>query len=445
MRFPLLAAALLTAAAAAAPAAEPSAGPPNILMILVDDLGSGDLSASGAKDVRTPHLDALFAAGMRFDRFYSNSPVCSPTRAGLLTGRHPDLVGVPGVIRTNPADSWGRLAREAVLLPSILKPAGYQTAIVGKWHLGLDSPDTPLERGFDRFRGFLGDMMDDYVTHRRNGKNFMRRDAEEIDPEGHATDLFTQWAVEHLKERAAAKAPFFLYLAYNAPHTPLQPPAAWLEKVRAREPGIAEKRAKLVALIEHLDDGIGKVLASLLETGLAERTLVVFASDNGGDAGAAGTNGALRGAKGGMYEGGIRVPMAAAWPGRIRPGSRSDRVGLTMDLFPTFCEAAGIATPAGIDGRSLLPELLGKPMPEETRTLFWVRREGGPFKGGVFHAARRGDLKLLQAGPDKPFEMFDLAADPAERSPLPENHPGRRPLEEALRAHVARAAAVPWK
>jgi arylsulfatase A-like enzyme len=194
-----------------------------------------------------------------------------------------------------------------------------------------------------------------------------------------------------------------------------------------------------------MDDGIGKVLAALRETGLAERTLVVFASDNGGDAGAAGTNGALRGSKGGMYEGGIRVPMAAAWPGRIRPGSRSDRVALTMDLFPTFCEAAGAGVPAGIDGRSLLPELLGKPMPEETRTLFWVRRDGGPLKGGVFHAARRGDLKLVQAAPDKPFELFDLAADPAERTPLPEDHPGRRPIEDALRAHVARAAAVPWR
>ncbi|MHC4750286.1 MAG: sulfatase-like hydrolase/transferase, partial [Planctomycetota bacterium] len=219
---------------------------PNILTILVDDLGYGDLSSYGAKNLRTPNIDKLIASGMRFDNFYANCPVCSPTRASLLTGRYPDLVGVPGVIRTHARNNWGYLAPQAVPLPKLLKPAGYHTAIVGKWHLGLTSPNTPTERGFDHFHGFLGDMMDDYYKHRRHGYNYMRLNEKEIDPQGHATDLFTKWAIDYIAERAKSIQPFFLYLAYNAPHTPIQPPADWLERIKSRQKGISDKRAKLV-------------------------------------------------------------------------------------------------------------------------------------------------------------------------------------------------------
>jgi arylsulfatase A-like enzyme len=184
--------------------------PPNIILILADDLGYGDLSCFGAKDIQTPNIDRLAAGGMRLTRFYANSSVCSPTRAALLTGRFPELVGVPGVVRTHPENSWGRLSPDAILLPSVLKRAGYHTVIVGKWHLGLASPNTPTERGFDFFHGFLGDMMDDYYNHRRHGQNYMRRNGAEIDPKGHATDLFTQWAVDYVRERSATKQPFFL-------------------------------------------------------------------------------------------------------------------------------------------------------------------------------------------------------------------------------------------
>jgi len=242
----------------------------NILMILVDDLGYGDLSSYGATDLKTPHIDQLVAEGMRFDNFYANCPVCSPTRASLLSGRYPDLVGVPGVIRTHMTNNWGYLAPQAVLLPKLLEPAGYHTAIVGKWHLGLASPNTPNERGFDHFQGYLGDMMDDYYKHRRHGINYMRLDDKEIDPPGHATDLFTQWAIDYIRSRAKKNQPFFLYLAYNAPHTPIQPPIEWIERVKKREPGISDKRAKLVALIEHLDDGIGKVISALKDCGISD-------------------------------------------------------------------------------------------------------------------------------------------------------------------------------
>ena len=218
-------------------AAEGSAAKPNILVILVDDLGWGDLGCYGAPDLKTPNIDRLAAEGMRFDNFHASCPVCSPTRAALLTGRYPDLVGVPGVIRTHANNSWGHLSAGAVLAPQVLKKAGYTSAIIGKWHLGLRSPNTPTERGFDFFHGFLGDMMDNYVTHRREGQNYIRLNTEVIDPPGHATDLFSDWACEYLKQRKAGE-PFFLYLAYNAPHGPLQPPAEYLDRVKAREPGI---------------------------------------------------------------------------------------------------------------------------------------------------------------------------------------------------------------
>jgi len=428
-------------------AAEQAGGRPNVLVILVDDLGYGDLSSYGATDLKSPNIDRLIASGMRFDRFYANCPVCSPTRASLLSGRFPDLVGVPGVIRTHIANNWGHLSPHAVLLPKLLKPAGYHTAIIGKWHLGLTSPNTPTERGFDHFHGFLGDMMDDYYNHRRHGNNYMRLDDKEIDPEGHATDLFTQWAIDYLRARAERKdQPFFLYLAYNAPHTPIQPPPEWLERVKEREPGISDKRAKLVALIEHLDAGIGKVRDVLKETGLSDNTLVIFTSDNGGQLDAGANNGPLRAGKQDMYEGGIREPMGAVWPGRIAPGSRSSRVALTMDIFPTICEAAGVKIDHEIDGASFLPTLLGKGQPADDRVLFWVRREGGPRYGGqAYYATRQGDFKLLQNNPFEPLKLYNLSDDPQERNPLDDKHPMYRKLFNALQGHISQAGAVSWQ
>ncbi len=419
---------------------------PNVLLILADDLGSGDLACCGARDMKTPHLDGLFAAGMRFTNFYANSCVCSPTRAALLTGRYPDLVGVPGVIRTHPTDSWGYLARDAVLLPAVLKEAGYCTGMVGKWHLGLESPNLPSERGFEHFKGFLGDMMDDYWTHLRHGNNYMRSGTWEIAPTGHATDLFTTWACDFIKQQTADQ-PFFLYLAYNAPHAPIQPPEEWLTRVQRRQPDLDPKRAKLVALIEHMDDGIGKVLRTLRETGQERNTLILFTSDNGGQLDLGASNGALRGSKGSMYEGGLKEPMAAAWPGKIKPGSMSERVCLTMDIFPTVLEAAGIRQKREIEGVSFLPALLGKDDAGPERTLFFVRREGGVAYGGkAIDAVRRGDWKLLQNSPFGPRELYNLKADPQEKENLFAKEPKKvQELSAALREHIQRAGAVPWQ
>ena len=270
---------------------------PNIIIIMVDDLGYGDLSCQGAMDMQTPNIDNLSNQGLTFTNFYANSTVCSPSRASLLSGKYPDMVGVPGVIRQNINNNWGNLVEDVVFIPKVLKAKGYRTGIIGKWHLGLESPNTPNEKGFDYFKGFLGDMMDDYWTHLRGGINWMRYNNEEIHPKGHATDIFTDWTIDYLNAQKKENEPFFLYLAYNAPHFPIQPPQEWLDRVKKRESGISEKRAKNVAFVEHLDYNIGRMLQTLRETGLDENTLVVFTSDNGGALPYAQRNGKLRGGK----------------------------------------------------------------------------------------------------------------------------------------------------
>ncbi len=427
--------------------------PPNVIIILADDLGRGDYSAFGTKDISTPHIDRLCREGMTFHNFYANSCVCSPTRAALLTGQVPDRVGVPGVIRHTSDNSWGWLSPQAVLLPQILRPADYHSSIVGKWHLGLTSPNTPTERGFDQFHGFLGDMMDDYLTHLRGGQNFMRKNRDVIEPKGHATDLFTTWACDYLKERAAINdrnqtpKPFFLYLAYNAPHDPIQPPPEWIEKVRRRQPEMPEKRVKLVALIEHMDDGIGQMLLTLDQLKLSANTLIFFTSDNGGILGQGAVNGPWRSEKQHMYEGGLRVPGIARWPGHIAPGSETNRVAVTMDLFATVAEAAGVNPAPDVEAVSFLPTLLGKPQPDPVRDLYFVRREGGPAYGGkTIEALVRGNWKLIQDSPFQPLELYNLKTDPRETTNLATREPKIfQELSAALRLRIQQGGQVPWQ
>jgi arylsulfatase A-like enzyme len=430
---------------------------PNIIVILADDMGRADYSAFGTRDLQTSAIDRLCREGMTFENFRANSCVCSPTRAALLTGCYPDRVGVPGVIRHTPDNSWGWLSPQAVLLPQILKPRGYHSAMIGKWHLGLSSPNTPTERGFDFFHGFLGDMMDDYMNHRRGGENFMRRNREIIDPAGHATDLFTDWACDYLNDRAnenpsKQRQPFFLFLAYNAPHDPIQPPADWLEKIRQREPGIDARRARLVALIEQMDAGIGKVLDTLDHLKLADNTLVVFTSDNGGVLGNKATNGPWRSEKQHMYEGGLRVPAMARWPNRIPANRSTDCAVVTMDLFATFAEAAGAKVPTNIDGVSFLPTLCGTPQPElapfaSGRGLYFVRREGGPaYAGKTIEALIRGEWKLIQNSPFAPLELYNLRTDPQEsRNRANDQKQVFNELSSALRKHIQDGGKTVWQ
>ncbi|MEZ5430629.1 MAG: sulfatase-like hydrolase/transferase [Verrucomicrobiales bacterium] len=285
-------------------------------------------------------------------------PGLLPTRASLLTGLYPDRQACPEssyVPLPEQTTSWGNLRDDVVMLPSLLKAAGYQTGIVGKWHLGLEKP-TALTTAFDHFHGWLGDMMDDYLTHRRHGINYLRLDEQEIDPQGHATDLFTDWAIDFIRSSRSGdpEHPWFLYLAYNAPHTPIQPPLEWLERVKAREPGMSEQRAALVALIEHLDDGIGRVLSHLKSSGEADHTFILFTSDNGGKSRWE-PKCSYRGGKQEMWQGGLRGHLRLL-AGHIAPGTEArGAVSLSMDIFPTVAAVAGVSAPDGIDGRSFRP------------------------------------------------------------------------------------------
>jgi len=444
---PLLACLVALAANAAVAQQTPAAERPNFLIILTDDHGYGDVSTYHPSDCRTPNIDRLAAEGMLFTGMRANCTVCSPSRAALLTGRYADRVGVPGVIRTRPEDSWGYFKPGVPTLADELKRAGYYTGAVGKWHLGLESPNTPNERGFDHFHGFLGDMMESYTTHLRHGENYMRLNGQTIDPPGHATDLFTQWAVDYLRERAKKPdQPFFLYLAYNAPHFPIEPPSEWLDRVKERAPELDPKRAANVAFVEHLDDRIGRVLAALEAAGLERNTLVAFTADNGGSLPHAQNNDPWRDGKTSHYDGGLRVPFLVRFPGVVKPGSRSDYAGLSFDLFPTFLELANIERSAELDAVSLLPVLKGGSI-DRRRDLYFVRREGGPVHNGKsYEALIRGPWKLMQNSPYGPLELYDLANDPQEKNDLAaKNRKIVNELSTALRAHVQRGGATPWQ
>lgn len=417
---------------------------PNIVLIMVDDLGYGDLSSFGAPDMQTPHIDRLMSRGLRFNQFYANCTVCSPTRASLMTGLYPDKAGVPGVIRQDRKDDFGFLDPNAVTLPDMLNTAGYHTALIGKWHLGLQSPNLPNDRGFDLFHGFLGDMMNDYYNHLRMGKNWMRRNKEVIKAEGHATDVFSRWSIDYINEQAKDK-PFFLFLSYNAPHFPIQPPKDWLDKVNARDLKLDPKRAKNVAFIEHLDDNVGRVMQAIDDAGIADNTIVIFTSDNGGSIPHAQRNLPLRGGKQEHWEGGIRVPTCVVWPGKINPG-KSDELGITMDFYPTLCELAGVEIEHDIDGQSLVPIWLKGEASDPNRVMIWVRREGNNrYQGRAYYAIRRGKWKLFQNTPFEPMQLVDLEADPYEQSPMPAKGKVANELTWILTKHIQEAGRVPWQ
>ena len=420
---------------------------PNVLLILADDHGYGDISAHDGPSIQTPNIDRIAEQGTRFTRFYANSSVCSPSRASLMTGRYPDRVGVPGVIRTHPENNWGYFRQDAVTLPSALKQKDYRTALIGKWHLGLEPENHPCKRGFDHFHGFLGDMMDDYYTHRRHDINYMRHGFDTIDPRGHATDLFTEWSMDFIRAQAPSFEPFFLYLAYNAPHTPIQPPDEWIARVQEREPDISPQRAKYIALVEHMDAGIGRVLDTLEDTDQLSNTLVIYTSDNGGAMNVGAHNGPLRGQKGEMYEGGIRVPTCAMWPGYIQDGYVTDQVALLMDLFPTICEVAGASIPEGIEGRSIWQTLQGEQQDFSERVLYWLRREGGQrFLGQCQHAIRRGDTKLLHNSPFEALELYNLSNDPLETTDNARTETALfREMSQLFQAETQKAGSVPWQ
>ena len=417
---------------------------PDVLLIVADDLGYGDLGCYGSQEVASPAIDNLAANGMRWSNFYANCCVCSPTRASILSGKYPDTVGVPGVIRSHPANSWGKLAK-VKLLPDLLASRGYQTSCIGKWHLGLSPQDHPLARGFDHFYGFLGDMMDDYYTHLRHENNYMHLGRTEINPAGHATRLVADAAIKSIQQMAADEAPYFMYLAFNAPHTPIQPPPQALKAVKKRLPDVSPTRAKLIALIEDMDLAIGRVMEAVRQTN--RETLVVFVSDNGGQLSVGADNGGLRSGKQSNYEGGLRIPAIFHWPGHIKAGTECSAIGATMDLLPTIASLTEAQSPEDIDGISLMPWLSDATTDLASREIYFVRREGGKnYCGLTIEAFRKGEWKLVHNLPTQPFELYNLSEDPLEENNLAASNPAKlREMMNAIMLHIQAGGQVPWQ
>ena len=384
--------------------------PANIVLIVADDLGYADLGVQGSPDVLTPHIDALAAAGARFTNAYVSSPVCSPTRGGLMTGRYPQRFG----LELNPPDplppNFGLPLGETTLAEE-LKAAGYVTGLVGKWHLGIEPEFHPLNRGFDEFFGFL------HGSHSYrdwdSGDDPILRGFEPVDDGAYLTDAFSREAVSFIRRHA--DVPFFLYLSYNAVHRPMEkPPRRYMD----RFPDVADtRRQKLLAMLAAMDDGIGKVIAQIDGSNLGRSTLVIFLSDNGAPTDLNGSlNAPLRGGKEDLFEGGIRVPFIVRWDGRVPAGLVFASSVIQLDAFTTALAAAGIAVPAGseIDGVNLIPYLDGTNASPPHGALFW--RYGEPS------AVRKGDWKLLSSGTG-PAQLFDLMSDIGETTDLASSRP----------------------
>lgn len=423
MKRPLvfLASAFVMSCSAAQPADRP-----NILHIVADDLGWKDVGFNGCEDIRTPNLDALAAGGARFTQFYVQ-PMCTPTRAALMTGRYPFRYGLQTIVIPGPAD-YG-LDTGEWLLPQCLGEAGYRTAIIGKWHLGhADMKYWPKQRGFDyQYGAMIGEL--DYYTHRDAGVLDWFRNNTPVREEGYTTQLIGNDAVKFINEQDPAK-PFYLYLAFNAPHTPYQAPKDYVD----RYPDTMDPTRRTYAgMVTCLDDQVGRVITALDEKGIRENTLVIFHSDNGGTKNAlfAGQmtdlsqtripcdNGPYRDGKGSLYEGGCRVAAFANWPGHIKPGI-VDGIIHAVDIFPTFASLAGASTEKcrPLDGVNVWDTIAGgKPSPRQ-EVVYNVE----PFRGAV----RQGDWKLIwRSTIPTQTELYNLADDPREQHNVAAEHPDR--------------------
>ncbi len=401
---------------------------PNILLIVADDLGSTDLSIQGS-DLATPHIDSIAQSGVRFTNGYVSCPVCSPTRAGLMTGRYQQRFGHefnPGP--EGQADDTFGLPLTETTLADRLRSLGYSTGLVGKWHLGYKPELHPLKRGFDEFFGFLGGAHP-YVNSR-----LVLRGTEPAGEVGYLTDAFTREAVSFIDRRH--RQPFFLYLCYNAVHNPMQPSPSHL----ARFAGIAdERRRNFAGLLSPLDDGVGKVLAKLRERKIEDNTMIFFISDNGGPTRqTTARNDPRRGQKGQVFEGGIRVPFFMQWKAKLPRGRVNDHPVIALDVHPTAVAAAGGTIPASarLDGVNLLPHATGSRTAPPHESLFW--------RFGPQAAVRKGDWKLVWE--NDPPRLYNLAADAAESTDLASSQPAKmRELRETYEAWNKTLAEPRWR
>lgn len=408
---------------------------PNIILIMTDDQGYGDLSCMGATDFRTPHLDEMAREGARFSCMYSNSPVCSPSRASLLTGRYPGNAGVRAILAGHRRASG--LTPAAPTIASALKPLGYHTGLCGKWHLGLMPQCRPNANGFDEFSGFLAGCVDYYSHifywgmadgHTDPTHDLWENDQEVYDNGEYMTERITRKSVEFIQKHH--DEPFMLYVAYNAPHYPMHAPEKYLKRFEH----LPWDRRIMAAMISAVDDGVGEIRAELERQGILENTLIYFQSDNGPSREArnwldgtedpyyGGTSGIFTGHKYSLFEGGVRIPSIVSWPGHIPAGRVIDSYHASMDVFPTVLEACG-GDPEQyeLDGESMLEMLLGG----EERTheaLFWEMDGQTAMRAGNYKLVLNG---RLVEGEEQRAEVFlsDLSVDPGEHDNLAEKLP----------------------
>ncbi len=425
-----------------------AAARPNIVYILADDLGIGDVGAYGQEKIRTPNLDRMAAMGMRFIQHYSGSTVCAPSRSALMTGRHTGHTFIRGNKEVQPEGQYP-LADSIVTMAELLKNAGYVTGAFGKWGLGYPgSEGDPVNQGFDRFFGYNCQRLAHhyYPYYLWDNKDKVLLPENEGQQEGtYAPDLIHDRAIQFIEDHQDTS--FFLFYPHITPHAELKVPNDSIfasyegqfpetpyegvdEGPRYRQGpyGSVEKpHATFAAMVTRLDHQVGEVLDKLEALGLVENTLVIFTSDNGphkeggADPDFFDSNGPYRGYKRDLYEGGIRVPTIALWPGTIEAGSSNEHISAFWDMLPTVCELAGIEAPANIDGISFLPSLRGGQQPEH-EYLYWEFHEQGGKQ-----AVRKGDWKAVRLGvnedPDAPLELYDLSEDPGETNNIAEQHP----------------------
>ena len=431
---------------------------PNVIIFLTDDQGYGDLSCMGATDFRTPTLDRLAAEGIRFTDFYSNCPVCSPARAALLTGRYPGNTGVRGILRGHRKTAG--LPQSTPTLATLLKENGYQTAMTGKWHLGLAEEARPHNHGFDHWFGFLAGNVD-YYSHifyyganqpgpGVNPTHDLWEDGEEVWQDGeYFTEMIAKKCIHYLREMAADGRPFLLYVPFNAPHYPMHAPKKYMDRFAH----MAWDRQVMAAMISAMDDAVRDIMDELERLGADQNTITFFTSDNGPsresrnwldgtlDLYYGGTAGGFRGQKGSVFEGGIREPGIIHWPVKIDGGVVSAEPCAAMDIVPTVLDAAGIdASRYELDGCSLLP-LITKQTPLPERPIFWEYRDQT--------AVRRGKWKLMikprqLKTSDPPPEVFlaNLEDDMGETTNLADRYPDftaeLKALAEQWRAGIER-------
>lgn len=376
---------------------------PNLILIIADDLGYGDVKCFGS-DINTPNLDAIAAQGVKMTSFYVAAPICSPTRVSAMTGLYPHRTSLSGLPDSHDGDQG--LSPDNITLPEVLKTAGYATGLMGKWHLGYSPKLRARRQGFDEYLGELAGSSDffdhTYDTDNVKQKWMFRNDTPHDQP-AYLTDLWTSGAKSFITRHK--DHPFFLYIAYNAPHAPLAAPDGRTDQTRA----------VYKACVERMDAGIGQITQHLHELGIDENTLVVFFSDNGADETGSGSNGILRGGKRTVYEGAVRTPFVAKWPARINPGIVSAEPIISMDIFSTFAAAAGAKIPpgAGIDGRNVLKVLQGNATsPHEYLCWRWQSVYG----------VRRGKWKLVQEN-GSITGLYDLSVDIREQNDLQAQQP----------------------